>query len=837
MIACSQCSALLQPGARFCPKCGAAVPQVGMGTMRVTATLVITDGAPGRSLALLARQMTLGRAADNDIVVDSPFVSRYHAQIEPDGLGHRISDKGSRNGLLFNGVKIPVHQPHPLSDGDTIRIGDVSTGNFVTLVYHNSAGRSLQGSQPNQSYPLDPHRTSIGRIGCTVTFNNPLVSRLHATIERTAQGGHIIVDYSSNGTFVNGKRVAGKVVLQRNDSIQIGPFTLVYYADRLDTYDQRGGLRIDGRKLHRVVSVNGQSRAILQNVSLSVQPREFVALVGGSGAGKSTLLNALAGYARASSGEVLVNGDNYYRNFDAYRSLVGYVPQDDIVHRTLRVDSALRYAAKLRLPPDMTEREIADRIDAVLDAVEMTAHKEKLVEQLSGGQRKRVSIAVELLADPRLFFLDEPTSGLDPGLEKKMMYMLRRLADAGRTIFLVTHATANIRQCDLVAFMGVGGRLVYFGPPQDAQGYFGVTSGDFADIYSRIEGPVNPQDPWIQHDLLQEYTSWQAQHQRSTEPLTNAELWQTHFETPSQYYTRYVANRLAHPQSGPAMHASGIQSVVATKKASSLQQFVILTRRYAEITVQDRRNLLILLLQAPIIGALLMVVSDHEALVGGKITISIFDAQKVLLMLATVAVWFGVINAAREITKEAAIYRRERLANLRILPYVMSKVCILSLLVLVQSAILLGMLWIKVAFPSGSLLYPVPIEFFITTLFTSLAGLSLGLLISAFSSTPDRAISIVPLALIPQILFAGVIFPIEEGFTPTGVLSWFTISHWAMDAYGATANLNALPHQRIESGYTHSVEHLLSRWALLLIYMVCCIILTIYRLRQRDKEI
>jgi ABC-type multidrug transport system ATPase subunit len=221
-------------------------------------------------------------------------------------------------------------------------------------------------------------------------------------------------------------------------------------------------------------------------------------------------MNALSGYAQATGGHVFINGDDYYRNFDAYRTVLGYVPQDDIIHRTLPVDRALGYAAQLRLPADTAAPEIAQRIARVLDDVEMTPHRDKLVENLSGGQRKRVSIGSELLADPSLFFLDEPTSGLDPGLEKKMMYTLRRLADSGRTVVLVTHATANISQCDHVAFMS-DGRLVYFGPPAEALQFFNVSSGDFADIYTKLEGAASQQDPerWavVQRDLQAEYDS------------------------------------------------------------------------------------------------------------------------------------------------------------------------------------------------------------------------------------------------------------------------------------------------------------------------------------------
>ena len=219
-----------------------------------------------------------------------------------------------------------------------------------------------------------------------------------------------------------------------------------------------------------------------------------MALVGGSGAGKSTLMDALNGLRPAQQGTVLYNGQDYYKNFAAFSTQMGYVPQDDIIHRELTVERALYYAAKLRLPDDFTEKQIKERIDEVLDDVEMKFRRKLLVNKLSGGQRKRVSIALELLAKPSIFFLDEPTSGLDPGLDRKMMLLLRKLADKGQTIVLVTHATNNINACDYICFLCQGGNLAYFGPPNDAKAYFGKT--DFAEIYSALEpSDENPNIP------------------------------------------------------------------------------------------------------------------------------------------------------------------------------------------------------------------------------------------------------------------------------------------------------------------------------------------------------
>jgi ABC transport system ATP-binding/permease protein len=833
--------------------------------------LVVQDEGETREVALGREPVTLGRAADNSIVLRSRFVSARHARIEPDGVAHRILDIGSTNGLLAEGRRLTLSTPLPMADGDVLRIGDPATGNFVSLTYRNSrAVRQAQAATVARSYPLDPTDTqiTIGRDGCDITLENPQVSRQHAVIERHGTT-HALRDLgSTNGTFVNGRRVT-QHTLGVGDVIQIGAFKLVYGGDSLDEYDQRGALRIDARNLWREVGPNGRTRMILRDVSLSIAPREFVALVGGSGTGKSTLLNALSGFAPASHGGVFVNGDDYYRNFDAYRTVLGYVPQDDILHRPLPVERALGYAAELRLPADTARPEITRRISQVLDDVEMAPHRDKPVENLSGGQRKRVSIGAELLADPSLFFLDEPTSGLDPGLEKKMMYTLRRLADSGRTVVLVTHATANITQCDHVAFMS-DGRMVYFGPPSEAPAFFGVGSGDFADIYTKLEGHADPQDieRWavVQRDLKAEYEAWRKNAERgtpnaegsesprsSTDPKTPkpvqrsafsvqpslAELWEMKFRASPQH-RQYVAGRLAQAPAGPV--AGSVEASAAkAPRVSAPRQFVILARRYFDLLLQDRRNLSILLLQAPLIGLLLMLVAKADAIVGENAYAN--EAKKVLFMLATVAVWFGIINAAREIAKEAAVFRRERLANLRIVPYVLSKVVVLALLVAVQSLVLLGLVALKVQFPAQGVLLPIGPELFITTFLTALAGLAMGLAISAFASTPDRAISVVPLALIPQILFAGVIFSLGDGITAQRVLSWFTVSRWAMDAYGTSVNLNDLPLApgmlrlpNPPAEYTYTPEHLLSRWIILGGYAIACLVVAGWLLRMKNAK-
>lgn len=701
----------------------------------------------------------------------------------------------------------------------------------ATLYTDGGASSAEVGGAVMRRHALDRPAVLFGRTGADVDLGSPSVSRRHALVER-AGAGHALRDLgSTNGTFVDGQRLTRPVLLRAGAVVQIGPYRLVYDGAALAQHEQAGALRIDAAGLSQEVR---WGRFILRDASVSIAPRELVAFVGGSGAGKSTLMKALAGYAPATHGRVLVNGDDFYEHLDAYRMLLGYVPQDDTLHRELTVERALRYTARLRLPADTSRAEIAERIARVLDEVEMTAHRKKRVDQLSGGQRKRVSIAAELLADPSLFFLDEPTSGLDPGLSKKMMLTLRRLADAGRTVVLVTHATADIMGCDQVAFLAEG-RVVYFGPPAEALAFFGVPGGDFADIYGKLDGLGDPGDApgWAtaQGDLAGEYAAYHHQHAEDGPPSL-ALLWEMRYRR-SPYAAR-VTRRLG--EAAPASASARRAARPRRRGISALRQLLVLSRRYVDLLTGDPKNLLILLAQAPVIAYLMTLAMRSDAIVGAKA--NAYDAKTVLFMLSTVAVWFGIINAAREIAKESAVYRRERLAGLGVGAYVLSKVLVLAVIVAAQSAATIAVIGSDVRFPAMGVAMEAHAELFVTTSLTSLAGLGVGLFLSAWARTPDRAISLVPLALIPQILFSGVLFPFGSGVSATRALSWVTVSRWAMDAYATTINLTKLPpppHPAVPE-WASTRANLELRWQILGAFAGVCVLLTCATLWARDED-
>ena len=839
-----------------------------------TYLLIEERGHKLQELRLTLEPLTIGSAADNDIVISSRCLAPYHARIEPDGVGHRIVDLESANGILVRGQRVATHD---LVDGDVVRIAEPATGNFISLTYQDIGKQAQrQPSEPVSRRALTAEVTTLGREGCDIDLPNLQVSRLHAEVCRVS-GDHVLRDRGSiNGSFVNGKRI-DEHVLRVGDVVQLGPFKLSYDGESLEHFDQQGAMRLDARGLSRAAG----GRMILDHVSLVAEPCEFVGIVGPSGSGKSTLMGALSGYQRADEGMVLVNSDDFYANFDAYRPVIGYVPQDDIVHPNLRVHEALYFTAKLRLPPDTSAAEIEGRISRVLVDVRMSEHGDKYIHELSGGQRKRVSIASELISEPSLFFLDEPTSGLDPGLEKRMMYTLRYLADSGRTVVLVTHATANIMQCDLVVFMAEG-RMVYFGPPAGALAMFRVLSGDFADIYTKLDGQANTVEGVAHGELAEEYAVWRQHNPVAKRPPSNAELWEIRYRT-TEEYRRYVYERQRRADRGqdsslvpvpvdlqavapgiyryrvsaPPNAASGRPRQPSEAKVSVALQLRVLMLRYVRLIISDRKNLWILLLQAPVIGFVLLLAARPAALQN----VVSSNGRLMLFLLAVVAVWFGVLNSVREITKEARIFRRERLANLRTSSYLLSKLGVLAGLCLIQSLILVLVIALKVDFSAAvsalteegfvEVIRSPPFGLwgatFVTVFLTSLTGVGLGLLISTLVSNSDKAMSVVPLALIPQLVFALALMPLPKMIAP---ISYLIGARWGMEALGSIAHiveprdmttcevpglvLTCEPYWTVN--YDPAVGHIVMTWGVLLLYTAICMLLTAWSLRRRERR-
>jgi len=713
---------------------------------------------------------TLGRSSDNDIAIDHPQISRHHAEITQQAGTFVIVDKGSANGLTFNNQRVPQRQ---LADGDVIVIGGQVSLQFRACIgflpaeplaakpalAKAAAGESIAGLLNLKGM----ESISIGRSSENrIILDHPQVSRHHALIERMGTRYRIRDLKSSNGVFVNGKRIEREAWLKEGDEIRIGSRKLVLREDGIQQFGEEG-LRLDVMRLHKWVS---KEKNLLQDISLSILPQEFVALVGMSGSGKSTLMDAINGFRPATHGAVYVNGVDLYRNFDLFRNDMGYVPQKDIVHAELTVYKALDYAAQLRMPTDTSSADRHKRITEVLHDLDLTERKDLPIHKLSGGQLKRVSIGVELLTKPRLFFLDEPTSGLDPGTEYEMMKLLRKLADQGRTIMLITHATKNVMMCDKVIFLTRGGYVAYYGPPEEALPYFDqyrtpqerqIKDIEFDDIYMILgdEKRGKPQE-WNER-----YLKSRQYHANVVERL--------------QERQRVVAAGGQSPRGDlqPAMLQR--QKSQAHKRAGSLRQFFILSARNLQIMVQDKASLVLMLALAPMIGLM-------DFIWGSQL----FDLEKgdaakavtMLFMAALITILVGALASVREIVKEVEIYKRERAVNLKITPYIMSKIWVGVILSLYQAAVFLLFKLVFVHPPLGVFGLGA---FFFTLVMGTLSGYLMGLLISAAAPNQNMALLLVIVVLVPQFLFSGGLLPLD--FIPGGsIISAAMSTRWGFEA-------------------------------------------------------
>ncbi|ARV61531.1 maltooligosyl trehalose synthase [Nostocales cyanobacterium HT-58-2] len=771
----------------------------------------------------------LGRGrdwADLEVPMGWEVCSRKQAILQKEGKDYRIYDGDgshpSRNGIFLNQNRINASEGYLLKDGVELEIGQSLT-NRILLTYHNpdsSVGNHLVipsnrrlDLRSLKDWPVQLGRAPGSDRYSTMQLDAPTISRLHATIYPDSQGGHTLNDHSTNGIFVDGVRVSKRLHLEDGSKIQIGPFTLLYRRDSLELLNTGSQIRLDVYQLIRKVQdKEKKEKVILNDVSLVIQPGQLVALVGGSGAGKSTLMKSLLGIEPVTSGTVYLNGDNLRQHWAMYRSQIGYVPQDDIVHPDLSVEEVISYACKLRLPPDTNVKQV---VETTLEQIKLSHVRHNFIRNLSGGQRKRVSIGVELLADPKLFFLDEPTSGLDPGLDKEMMKLLRELADQGRTVVLVTHATANIEVCDRITFMGRGGKLCYFGPPQNALRFFEMPSEDlkyFSDIYIKLD-----------------------QGATISEVLSTVDYWAQKYQY-SPEYQNYVQALLSpgkdtKAKTDYANHHTGI---------SPFKQLWLLSQRYLQLVLRDRASWIFSLISGPIAIGLTAWILQGETPLQRLDQAELSQnslALKVLFIFSCIGIWIGLSSSVREIVKESAIYARERLINLGLLPYLGSKVLIRFGLALLQT--LLIVLAVVVGFKSPEYhLMPWYLGLGITTFLTLIASVSLSLLISAFVKNENEANSILPLIMIPQIILSGVLFELKG---LPGKLGWLTISRWSMGAYGALVNVNKMipantPEDIVKASsvYDATWKNLGLNWGILGAHALVCLVVALILQKRKD---
>ncbi|MFI1016865.1 FHA domain-containing protein [Streptomyces sp. NPDC020965] len=718
-----------------------------------TAPELVLEIDGGSTVMRPGRDYHVGRDPLSDIVLDDTRVSWHHAVLHPpqgrDGQW-TIEDENSTNGTFTEGRR--VHE-WSIGPGSEIRFGSASDGPRARLV-DRPAVRVPQpaptGSfrQPTTVRPLPARTVRIGRSADNdLVIDDLTVSRHHAELRAHPDGSYEIADLGShNGTFLNGRPVDHAPVAA-GDIVGIGHSAFSLVGDELQEYVDTGEVSLDVQDL--TVTVDAGRKTLLDHVSFPVGEKSLLAVVGPSGAGKSTLLNALTGLRPADRGTVFYDGRDLYRDYAELRRRIGLVPQDDILHTQLTVRAALGYAAELRFPQDTAKDERLARVAEVTRELGLEERADQPIHSLSGGQRKRVSVALELLTKPSLLFLDEPTSGLDPGMDRSVMHMLRGLADDGRTVIVVTHSVLSLDVCDRLLVLAPGGRIAYYGPPEDALPFFGFTQ--WPEAFEAFENDR-------ERDWAGAYRD-------------------------SPFHERYASS----PQPVPAGDGAAAAPVAPPPKAQSWgAQLWTLVRRYASALAADRTFLAIMIALPFVMGAM------ARALAGGRLDRE--TAMNALLILCVGGVLTGAANAVRELVKERVIYQRERAVGLSRSAYLMSKVVVLGTITVLQAVVLtlVGLAGVDLGAPGGrGVLMPPLLEITLAVALLSFTAMMLGLLVSALVRKEEVTMPLLVLLAIVQVVFCGALLRLD-GLPVAEQLAWLVPSRWALGAMAGTIGLSRI---------------------------------------------
>jgi ABC-type multidrug transport system ATPase subunit len=742
--------------------------------------------------------ITVGRDRGCDIVVDDPRVSRAHLRVEAteDG-GWRLCDAGSRNGVFLGGSKVETVAVIPamrvnLGAPDGVPLG-ISAERAVPGRQDGRPPLAADGARPGsrlgRSVGTFVPGKDVVRIGREesndlVLAGDPRASRRHAELRRLPDGGWEVRDLGShNGTFVNGKRVS-RARLAEEDLLTLGNHIFVFRDGRLDQLSEADDTSLD--VIGVTVTVPG-GVTLLSDVSFSLPARSVLAVVGPSGAGKTTLLGALTGALTPSRGQVCFAGRDLHSAYEEFRSRIGLVPQDDLVHPELTARAELELAAELRLPPDTGRAARRARVQQVLAELGLAERADLPISKLSGGQRKRVSVGTELLTEPTLLFLDEPTSGLDPGNEKQVMSVLRQLADGGRVVVVVTHATQSLDLADRVLFLTRGGRVAYFGPPAGALGFFARhgAAGGYADIFRALDEPGD--------------VDWAARFRADPD------------------HDRYVglAVRQAAVRRGTPARRVSLRGASPVPPRDQLR---VLIKRQLLVLRGDRRSMLLLAAQPLAFGVIIAAIFQSYTLSTSQGPF----ASLMLWLLVISATWLGASGTIREIVKELPVFRRERAVGLSIPAYVGSKFAVFGGITVIQSfaVVLIGLIRQSLppqdhqhfiprllafgprvapaAFRSlrpyaeGSFLPSQRLEIAVAVALAGIAGTALGLLVSAAVRKSDQAVLLLPVVLVVEMALS---LPLLQLHNPSPVISDLaniTSANWGMSAVASTVSLDQL---------------------------------------------
>ncbi len=758
-------------------------------------------GRDRRLLTVPATGATIGSTTEADLVVPAAFLAPCHARLVPRDGTWVVESLAPGGQVLLHGGAV---KRAPVTHGDVLRLAD-RVGNFVTLRLQADIRNTPREGALRTALPGPDESYLIGSAAsCRVRLDHPLIQARHVAVRRDPSGVVWLEDRGTPaGTYLNGHRLRGQERASVGDVLQVGPYSARLGPTALEPLEQVAGVdvRVHAARVDAPGTRTGRGRTLLDQVSLRLTPASMTAVAGPSGAGKTTLMRLLSGQLAAAEGSVTYNGVDLTQCRQAYAGLMGYVPQEDIVHGDLTVDEALGYQALLRLGRGSPTATRDARIERVLTTMGLLEQRNQLVKTLSGGQRKRVSIACELLNEPKILFLDEPTSGLDPGLDKRMMLMLRLLADQGRTVILTTHAIAQVDVCDTLVLVGPGGHVIYAGPPGMALGWFGVQA--LGDVFSLIETPEAARQAALRVPL-------------GNQPQSR--------ERPGYQERAPVIPVSAAPGRDGGLGGTRPPVGSSAWRRAVVDQARIFAGRYVRLIRRDRAALAFSLLQGVAVALLtaIAVPKPFSWATGGNAPMLVFGCA---------SVWFGMIGAVRELVKEKTVWHREFLAGGDIPAYLASKVAVLGVLAAFQALSLTVTTDVTLGLPTGGAPGDPFITMFITLWLAILSGMALGLLVSAASTSADRAMSLVPYLLITQLVLCGVLFRLGA----ITFVSWIMPARWAVSALGGIAGLSSASLNQTSGLYPHSALGLASCWLMLIILAACGLAATVWLLYRQAR--
>jgi len=710
--------------------------------------ITIRSGGWQRTFAP-GRDIVVGRDLHADVRIPHPGVSRSHLILRYLHGAWVAVDDNSSNGIFVDGRRV---QSVEVRDQRTIHLGDPD-GPLVTFELPTAP---LADDSPTQSRDS----ITIGRSADNdIVVPDVLASLHHAKLVTTEAG--VQLQNTGGGTFVNGVSIS-HTALGENDIVTIGNVDFAFTNGTLEPRT-RPAATTGGVELRDVSLTIERDTVLLDRISLDARPGTLTAVIGPSGSGKSTLSRVIVGSVQPTSGSVSFDGRDLHVEYASLRSRIGMVPQDDVVHGRLTVTQALEFAAELRMPADTNDADRRRVIAQILSELELSAHATTRIDKLSGGQRKRVSVALELLTGPSLLVLDEPTTGLDPALDRAVMTMLRRLADAGRVIVVVTHSLTFLDECDRVLLLAPGGKAAFYGPPDELGPAMGTT--DWADIFTTVS--ADPED--VQRRFMERTGP-------SADARSRAE------STSADTEARLATER-------PAQTAQ-------PARTSGWRQFSTIARRQVRLLMADRGYLAFLVVLPFIVGLLPLTVTGHAGFGHPPSDGSApFEPKHVIALISFAAILMGTTLTVRDLVGERAIFRREQSAGLSASAYLLAKIAIFGAVAVFQSAVLVLVVTAP-GFgkpgPSSAAALGIPaMELFVGVAATCATAAVLGLALSALARTNDQVIMLLAAALVTQLVFAGGFIPVT-GRPALETIAWIMPGRWGFAATASTADLSNL---------------------------------------------